>query len=134
MSTVPIQGGMSLTELIGSRREKHDPLPPPAATKPKPQKTVSPLTNEHVGYCKNCGVVSFCAIEDSCPVCDKRDSLGVEILQQAVEAMKLTVQWIDSLGPPTSWNVDEQREPLHVKHSATALLRTLQGILDREVL
>ena len=122
--------GMSLDELVNSHKAGEGKT----ETRPSNPVVVSPVTGESLGYCRVCGVVSFCLKGDECPVCAKRtaESVGVEVIKRAIAALQETSSWVESLGPQSSWNVEENREPLHVKHTSVALLRTLQGILDRE--
>lgn len=119
---------MSLDEMLHSHREPGKPKP----KRERGARVVSPITHEHLGFCKECGVVSYCLVEEVCPVCMKRDGRGVAILNKNIEALRELVEWLESLGPENSWSVEEYREPLHIKQSAQALLRTMAGLRDRE--
>lgn len=121
---------MTLDELVNS----HKPAPKATEERPVNKVVVSPLTNESLGYCEDCGVVSFCLVDKQCPVCAKRweTSPGVEILRLAIQNLNSLVEWVESLGPKSSWNVETDREPMHVRQTSKALLQTLRGILNRE--
>lgn len=120
---------MTLEELLHSHKEKPDE---PAPARVKAPRVVSPITEEHLGFCDVCGVVSYCLVEGRCPVCEGREGRGVAILRKAMEALGDVNHWLESLGPENSWSVEEYREPLHIKQSSIALKRTMQGLLDRE--
>ncbi len=119
---------MTLEELVHSHRPKaEEPAP-----KPKSPIHVSPITGEHLGYCKSCGVVSYCLLDEVCPVCRKSEGRAVGLIRDTMSHLADLVEWLESLGPQESWNVESSREPLHIKHSAAALMRTMKGMLDRE--
>lgn len=119
---------MSLEEMLRSHREPGAPKP----VRQRAARVVSPLTNEHLGFCNNCGVVSYCLVEEQCPVCSKRAGNGVAYINKAIDSLQDVVNWLESLGPENSWSVEEYREPLHIKQTALSLLRVLTGLRDRE--
>lgn len=119
---------MSLEEMLRSHREADSPKP----ARERAARVVSPLTHEHLGFCGHCGVVSYCLVEEQCPICSQREGRGLAYINKAIDSLQEAVNWLESLGPENSWSVEEYREPLHIKQSALSLLRVLQGLKDRE--